>query len=131
MPASNNEPCSTVEWLPRLFFERRDPIPRRNHGTRGYLRSTLVMGLTVALMWFFLRSADLSSVWSHIGRARLDLMIAAFSAVVATFVMRVKRWQSLLVPLAQVEFAEAARATFIGVATTAVLPGRVGRCRAE
>ena len=90
-------------------------IPIRKHCRRGYVGTTLVMGLTVAIMWFFLRSADLASMWSHIGRARRDLIVAAFSAVAASSVMRVRWWQSLLVPIAQVEFAEAARSTVIGV----------------
>ena len=75
---------------------------------RGYLRTAIVMGLTVALMWFFLRSAVLASVWSHMGRASLDLFIAAYSVVAVSSVIRVKRWQRLLVPFAEVKFAEAA-----------------------
>ena len=46
--------------------------------------------------------------------------------VALSYVVRVKRWQRLLVPLAQVEFAAAVQATLIGVATTAVLPGMLG-----
>ena len=93
---------------------------------RGYLRTVIVIGLTVALMWFFLRSADLASVWSHIRRARLDLISAAFGAIAVSYVVRVRRWQRLLAPIAQVGFAPAVRATVIGFATTAVLPGRLG-----
>ena len=37
-----------------------------------------------------------------------------------------RRWQRLLAPIAPVGFAPAARATVIGFATTAVLPGRLG-----
>ena len=93
---------------------------------RGYLRTAIVIGLAVALMTFLLRTADLASVWLHIRRARLDLIIAAFVGVIMSSVVRVRRWQRLLVPVAQVGFAQAARATLIGVATTAVLPGRLG-----
>ena len=93
---------------------------------RGYRRTGIVIGLTVALMWFFLRSADLASVWLHIRRARLDLISAAFGAIVVSYLVRVGRWQRLLAPIAQVGFAPAVRATVIGFATTAVLPGRLG-----
>ena len=93
---------------------------------RGYRRTGIVIGLTGALMWFFLRSADLASVWSHIRRARLDLISAAFGAIAVSYLVRVGRWQRLLAPIAQVGFAPAVRATVIGFATTAVLPGRLG-----
>jgi len=93
---------------------------------RGYLRTAIVLGLTVALMWFFLRSADLAAVWSHIRRARLDLLIATLGVIAVSYVVRVRRWQRLLAPIAQVGFAPAVRATVIGFATTAVLPGRLG-----
>ena len=93
---------------------------------RGYLRTVIVIGLTLALTAFFLRSADLASVWSEIRRARLDMVTAALGAIVVSYAVRVGRWQRLLAPVAQVGFAPAARATVIGVATTAVLPGRLG-----
>ena len=93
---------------------------------RGHLRTAIVIALTVALMWFFLRSADLASVWSHIRRARLDLVIAAFAGIAVSYLVRVRRWQRLLAPIAPVGFAPAARATCIGFATTAILPGRLG-----
>ena len=92
----------------------------------GHLRTVLVIGCTVALMAFFLRSADLASVWFQIRHARLDLIIAAFGAIAVSYVVRVRRWQRLLAPIGQVGFATAARATVIGFATTAMLPGRLG-----
>mgnify|MGYP001227152717 FL=1 len=93
---------------------------------RGHLRTAFIIALTVALMAFFLRSADLASVWSEIRRARLDLVIAGIGAISVSYVVRVGRWQRLLAPIGQVGFAPAARATVIGFATTAVLPGRLG-----
>lgn len=93
---------------------------------RGHFRTAIVIVCTFALMAFFLRSADLASVWSHIRHARLDLIIAAFGAIAVSYVVRVRRWQRLLAPIGQVGFAPAARATVIGFATSAVLPGRLG-----
>ena len=93
---------------------------------RAYLRTALIIGLAVALMAFFLRSADLASVWSEIRLARLDLVAAALGIVAVSYVVRVGRWQRLLAPIGEVRFAPAARATVIGFATTAVLPGRLG-----
>ncbi|MDA1094466.1 MAG: lysylphosphatidylglycerol synthase transmembrane domain-containing protein [Acidobacteria bacterium] len=93
---------------------------------RNYLRTAVVLGLTVGLMAFFLRNADLASVWSEIGRARPGLVAAAFLAVVLTMVVRIRRWQVLLEPLGRVGFAAAGQATIIGFAITAVLPARLG-----
>ena len=93
---------------------------------RGHLRTAIVIGLTVALMAFFLRSADLASVWSEIRRARLDLVSVALGALVASYLLRVGRWQRLLAPVGHVTFLPAARATVIGFAITALLPGRLG-----
>ena len=93
---------------------------------RRHLRTAIVIAFTVALMAFFLRSADLASVWSHVRHARIDLISAAFGAIAASYVVRVWRWQRLLAPIGQVGFATAAWATVIGFATTAVLPGRLG-----
>ena len=91
-----------------------------------YLRTAIVIGLTMALMAFFLRSADLASVWTNIRRARLDLLVAALGVIAASYVLRVARWQRLLAPIEAVGFAPAMRATAIGFATSAVLPGRLG-----
>ena len=93
---------------------------------RGYLRTLIVIGLTVALMGFFLRSANLASVWSEIRHARLDLLTAALGAIFVSFMVRVDRWRRLLAPIGQVGFGPAARATAIGFTVTALLPGRLG-----
>ena len=93
---------------------------------RGHLRTFVVIGLTVGLMGFFLRNADLGSVWAEIRRARFGLVSAAFAVIALSYVVRVNRWQLLLAPLGHVGFGSAARATVIGFAVTAVLPGRLG-----
>lgn len=93
---------------------------------RNYLRTAVVIGLTVGLMAFFLRNADLASVWSEIRRARPELLVAALLVVVLSFVVRVRRWQLILAPIGRVGFGAAGRATVIGFATTAVLPARLG-----
>ncbi|HIE91763.1 MAG TPA: flippase-like domain-containing protein [Acidobacteria bacterium] len=93
---------------------------------RDYLRTAAVIGLTVGLMAFFLRNADLSSVWSEIRRVRLDLLVASVLTIALSYVIRIRRWQLLLAPIGQVGFGSAGRATVIGFATNAVLPGRLG-----
>lgn len=93
---------------------------------RDYLRTAAVIGLTVGLMAFFLRNADLPSVWSEIRRVRLDLLVASVLVVALSYVIRIRRWQLLLAPIGRVGFGSAGRATVIGFATNAVLPGRLG-----
>ena len=93
---------------------------------RNFLRIGVVVGLTIALMAFFLRSADLGSVWFEIRRSRLDLVAVSMLAVVLSYVVRIRRWQMLLAPIGKVGFGAAGRATAIGFATSAVLPGRLG-----
>lgn len=94
---------------------------------RRYILQTVVfIGLSVGLTVFFFRSADLGTVIAEIGRARLDLIGAAFIAISMSFVVRTRRWQLLLAPLAPVAFVSAARSTAIGFAVTALLPGRLG-----
>ncbi|MEE2792527.1 MAG: lysylphosphatidylglycerol synthase transmembrane domain-containing protein [Acidobacteriota bacterium] len=93
---------------------------------RRHFRAAAVIGLTVALVVFFLRSADWVSVLLEMRQARHDLVVAAFAAMTASFLVRVKRWQLLLVPLGRVGFEAAASATAIGFATNALLPGRLG-----
>ena len=93
---------------------------------RDVLKSGAILLLVVGLMMFFLRNADLASVWSEITRARLSMVVATFVAVVVTYLIRIWRWQLLLAPIASVSFGSAARATVIGFATSSVLPGRLG-----
>lgn len=93
---------------------------------RDYVRNAAVIGLTVGLMAFFLRNADLASVWSEIRRVRLDLLVASVLVIALSFVIRIRRWQLLLAPIGRVGFGSAGRATVIGFAASAVLPGRLG-----
>ena len=109
-------PCSTVN--------RSCVVLSSN--MRDTLKAVAVIALTVALMAFFLRSADLSAVWAEIVSARPAMLLATLAVVAVSYVFRVWRWQLLLAPIGRVGFGSACRATVIGFATTAVLPGRLG-----
>ena len=91
-----------------------------------HVRTVVVIGLTVALIAFFLRNADLRGVWGAIADARLDFLSGALLLTVATYVVRVMRWRYLLRPVGRVGFNAAFRAVVMGFAATSVLPGRVG-----
>ncbi len=77
-------------------------------------------------MAFVLRGADLDRVADAVFNARLDLLGLAVLAMVATYVARAVRWCYLLEPLGRVRLGVALRATVMGFAATAILPGRVG-----
>lgn len=89
---------------------------------RTHLRTLGVVGLAAALMAWVFRSTDPASVWSEIGRARADLILAAAAGVALAYVVRVKRWLLLLAPLGSVGFGSATRATVIGFAVSTVVP---------
>ena len=93
---------------------------------RDQARTVIGLGLALGLMALFLRNADFASVWSEIRGARFDLVCGSLLAIALSYAFRVRRWQQLLAPIGQVGFLAAWRATAIGFATTAVLPGRLG-----
>ena len=93
---------------------------------RIHLRTLIIIGLTVGLIAFFLRNAQLDLVWAAMRGARVDLMVAALAVVGLSYVIRVERWRRLLQPVGHASFSSAGRATMIGFAANALLPGRVG-----
>ena len=93
---------------------------------RQYVRRIVVVALGVGLMAFFLRNADLGRVAEAIGSARRDLLVISLLLTVVTYGVRVVRWRYLLRPVGHVGIAVAFRATVMGFAVTALLPGRVG-----
>jgi uncharacterized protein (TIRG00374 family) len=82
--------------------------------------------LAIALFAWFLSHANLASVWTQVKRARLDLLVAGFFAVILTYVIRAWRWQYLLHPIGPTRFRTAFRTTVIGFAALGVLPARAG-----
>ena len=90
------------------------------------LRSIIVSILAIALFAWFLRHANLEDVWVQVRRARIDLLVAGFIAVVITYLIRAYRWQFLLDPIGPTRFRTALRTTVIGFAALGVLPARAG-----
>ena len=93
---------------------------------RKYIRNIGVAVIGAGLLAFVLRSAELDRVAGAVLNARLDLIALAVLAMVATYVARSVRWCYLLEPLGRVRLSVALRATVMGFAATAILPGRVG-----
>lgn len=90
------------------------------------IRTVFVSILAIALFAWFLRHANLADVWVQVRRARLDLLVAAFVAVVLTYVIRAYRWQFLLHPIGPTRFRTVFRTTVIGFAALGLLPARAG-----
>src|SRR5687768_11995143 len=90
------------------------------------VRTVLILLLTIGLLWFFFRNADMAQVWAEIRRARPLMLLAAVLVTGLTYVLRALRWQYVLAPLGATHFSNAFRATVIGFAATFLLPARAG-----
>ena len=93
---------------------------------RRYLQIGLVVLLTGGLLAFFLRNANLARVWEATLLARLDLIAVALGLTVVSYGLRIERWRRLLNTIGGASFSTAGRATVIGFAANALVPGRVG-----
>ncbi|HEX5473321.1 MAG TPA: lysylphosphatidylglycerol synthase transmembrane domain-containing protein [Vicinamibacterales bacterium] len=90
------------------------------------LRAVLILLLTVGLLAFFFRHADVAGVWNETRRARLPLLLLALAATAVTYVIRAYRWQYLLAPIGHARFRTALETTIIGFAASFLLPARAG-----
>src|SRR5215204_6024922 len=90
------------------------------------VRTVLILLLTLGLLWYFFRNADMPRVWGEMRHARPLLLIGAVLITGATYVIRSLRWQYLLAPIGHTHFGNAFRATVIGFAATFLLPARAG-----
>ena len=93
---------------------------------RSRLRTVLILLLTLALLAFFLRGADMREVWAETERADAGDLLLALLATAAAYVVRAFRWQYLLAPIGPTHFGTAFRTTVIGFAASALLPARAG-----
>jgi hypothetical protein len=93
---------------------------------RSELRTGLVLLVTVALLAFFLRNADLSVVWAEVRRAEPGPIVGSVAAMAVVYVVRALRWQYLLRPIGHVRFWTALQTTIIGFAVSSLLPARPG-----
>jgi hypothetical protein len=93
---------------------------------RPRVRTVLICLLTLGLVAFFLRNADMSAVWAETRRADPWLLALAVGVTLLTYALRAWRWQSMLAPIGPTSFATAFRTTVIGFAASFVLPARAG-----
>lgn len=93
---------------------------------RPRARTVVIFLLTLALLVYFLRDADPAAMWTETRRANRWLLLAALAVTALTYLLRARRWQSLLAPIGPTRFAVALRTTIIGFAASGVLPARAG-----
>jgi glycosyltransferase 2 family protein len=93
---------------------------------RSRARTILVFLLTLGLLAYFLRNADMRGVWAETRRAEPLPLVLAIGVTLLTYVLRAFRWQSLLAPIGPTRFGPAFRATVIGFAANFLLPARAG-----
>ena len=65
-------------------------------------------------------------MWGEILGAERDLLLVGFVLTLGAYLFRVERWRQLLKPIGHTSFRSAFRATVMGFAANAILPGRVG-----
>lgn len=93
---------------------------------RPRVRTFLIVLLTLGLLGYFFRNADMAGVWNETRRADPVLLTLAVAVTALTYAMRAWRWQSLLAPIGPTRFSNAFRTTVIGFAASFLLPARAG-----
>lgn len=86
----------------------------------------LIGGLTIFLLWLFVRNLDAGELRRAFAAANPWLVFLAVVTTLQTYFIRAWRWQTMLRPLGNVGFAPAFRTTVIGFTATFLLPARVG-----
>jgi len=93
---------------------------------RSRVRPILIILLTLGLLAFSMRNANLRGVWDETRRADAVPLVLALLATMSTYALRAFRWQYLLAPIGKTRFSSAFRATVIGFAASFLLPARAG-----
>lgn len=93
---------------------------------RNVVRITISIVLMVGLLAVFLWNVDLAEVGRAMGRADVPLLALAAGVALATYWLRVLRWQLILRPVVRVRHSSAVLATAVGYAAMALLPARMG-----
>jgi uncharacterized protein (TIRG00374 family) len=93
---------------------------------RTHLKTLAVAAVTLALLGWFFRQADLAQVWREIRNADAWALILMVGVTGLTYLLRALRWQVLLEPLGPTRLREVFRTTVIGFAANTVLPARIG-----
>ena len=71
---------------------------------RTHLKTLAVAGMTLALLGWFFRQADLSQVWREIREAEPWALVLLLVITGLTYLLRALRWQYLLAPIGPTRF---------------------------
>jgi uncharacterized protein (TIRG00374 family) len=81
-----------------------------------------VAALTALLVWLFLRNVAFDELGLALRRAHPTYIAAAILVTLQTYLIRARRWQSLLAPIGPSHFRTAFRTTVIGFAVSFLVP---------
>ena len=81
-----------------------------------------VAALTALLLWLFLRNVAFDELGDALARAHPAYIAAAVLVTLQTYLIRARRWQSLLSPIGPSRFRTALRTTVIGFAVSFLVP---------
>jgi hypothetical protein len=93
---------------------------------RAHIRTVIVLSLSVGMLAWFLRGANLREVQAEIQNGSVGLLALAVVVVCLTYAFRALRWQYLLRPLGNPPFSAVFKTTVIGFAVSTLLPARAG-----
>ncbi len=90
------------------------------------IRIVFSLVLTVGLLGLFFWNLDMAEVGRALTQARWALLLAAVTAALFSYWLRVVRWQMILRPAGRTRHSSALLATVVGYAGIALLPARMG-----
>ncbi|MFN8534993.1 MAG: lysylphosphatidylglycerol synthase transmembrane domain-containing protein [Dehalococcoidia bacterium] len=93
---------------------------------KNRLRIAAGFAITVLLFWLAVRDVDFAQVGQIFSQARLWWIVPAVLCVSIGYLIRTRRWGSLLAPVKRVPFATLFNSLILGFAANNVLPARVG-----
>jgi len=91
-------------------------------------RTSAIVGIlvTVALIWWTIRDVPVSSLLAHVQQAKLEWLAAAAALAIATILLRVPRWRSVLRQFDGVPSGALYHAAVLGLFGNSLLPARSG-----
>lgn len=92
---------------------------------RGLLKTVLLLGIAVLILWWFGRSLNWTEVRHSLGQADLRLLSLAILVICLTYLLRAFRWRALLKPLANSNLRDLFIANVVGFSAFLLL-GRAG-----
>jgi uncharacterized membrane protein YbhN (UPF0104 family) len=97
-------------------------MPTARPSSRVRWHTLFIAALTAGLLWLFFRNVAFAEVAQAFAEAKPGLIVAAVAVTLQTYLIRARRWQSLLAPIGSTRFRTAFRTTVIGFAVSFLIP---------